>query len=93
MKVTVDTGRIAHLVLLVVGSYLFGKYLVEHWDMSNLSGYGLGCYLVCQANSVLTRVWQSSSNSNGNGRNSKSPSRAADRFIPNRYIFELLPPK
>lgn len=60
MKVTVDSGRIAHLAVLVGCSYLLGKFLVNRWEMSRLSGYGLGCYMVCQVNAVVTRVvWPS----------------------------------
>ena len=53
MKVTFDSRRVLHLAALIVATYFSGRYLVDEWDMSALSAYGLGCFDVCQVSNML----------------------------------------
>ena len=56
MKVTIDFWRVLHLNLLVATTWLTGRFFVDRFEMSNLTAYGLGCFIVCQISNVLMKV-------------------------------------
>lgn len=56
MKVTIDFWRVLHLILLVATTWLTGRFFVDQFEMSNLTAYGLGCFIVCQISNVLLKV-------------------------------------
>jgi len=56
MKVTIDFRRVLHLILLVATTWLAGRFFVDQFEMSNLTAYGLGCFLVCQISNVFMKV-------------------------------------
>jgi hypothetical protein len=57
MKVTVDPWRLAHLILLMATTWLGGLYLIEEWELSRLSAYGVSCFGACQLSNVILRLF------------------------------------
>ena len=55
MKVTFDFIRILHLILLIVLTIVFGQILIQRYDWTSLTAYGLTCSIVCQINNVFLK--------------------------------------
>ena len=82
MKVTFDYRRILHLLLLIVFTVAFGQILIQRYEWTSLTAYGLTCSIVCQINNVILNFQDISKNvmeiknnndddSNGVGRKKK----------------------
>ena len=82
MKVTFDYRRILHLLLLIVFTVTFGQILIQRYEWTSLTAYGLTCSIVCQINNVILNFQDISKNvmeiknnndddSNGVGRKKK----------------------
>ena len=55
MKVTFDSIRILHLILLIALTIAFGQILIQRWEWTPLAAYGLTCSIVCQINNVFLK--------------------------------------
>jgi len=51
-----------------------GQFLIEEWEMSNLSAYGLACFFVCQISNIAMRLFA--------GEGSTSDGTVAGSFPP-----------
>lgn len=57
MKVSLDSSRLLHLLVLLGVSYAGGKLVLHFLDgWSPLSAYGLAITVVCQVNNVLVQL-------------------------------------
>lgn len=56
MKVTFDLPRVLHLLVLVFFTLVGGSFLVNQYNWSGLSAYGLVCTIVCQISSAILKV-------------------------------------
>ena len=56
MKVTVDTPRLIHLAVLVVLTYAGAMYLIDQWELSGLTAFGISCFAVCQVSNVFMKL-------------------------------------
>ena len=59
MKVSLDSSRLLHLLVLLGVSYAGGKLVLHFLDgWSPLSAYGLAITVVCQVNQILLQLGQ-----------------------------------
>jgi hypothetical protein len=72
MNVTLDSGRLLHLLVLLGLSYAGGKLVLHCLDgWSPMSAYGLAITVVCQVNNVLVQqqqLWTLPGPGEGNGQ-------------------------
>ena len=58
MKVTLDSTRILHLLLLLGTSYLGGKLLVWYLDWTFMAAMGFSTTVVCQVSNAILQLNQ-----------------------------------
>lgn len=75
MIVTVDTPRVLHLFLLLGVTYLGGRILIDRFDWSGLSAFGLSCTVACQLSNAIMQLYagneRDESGQEGNAKNKK----------------------
>lgn len=59
MIVTVDKTRVAHFMLLAIFTHLGGSLLMNRFDWSFLSAYGLSCSCICQLSNGMIKIYES----------------------------------
>lgn len=62
MKVTFHYIRILHLLLLIILTIIFGQILIQRYEWTSLTAYGLSCSIVCQINSIVLNYQDISNN-------------------------------
>jgi hypothetical protein len=55
-KISIDSTRLAHLMLLLFFTYVCGQFLIQTWEWTNLTAYGLSCSIVCQISNAVLRL-------------------------------------
>jgi hypothetical protein len=58
MKVTIDSTRVLHLLLLMGLSWLGGSLLMHYLEWSFFSAFGLSTTVVCQVSNSLMQLYQ-----------------------------------
>jgi hypothetical protein len=76
MNIVFDIYRGLHLLLLITLTYTFGKVLIDIYEWTPLSAYGLTCSLVCQLSNVFLKVREMT---NGLGQYNESDRGDEDR--------------
>lgn len=76
MNIVFDMYRGLHLLLLVTLTYTLGKALIDKYEWTPLSAYGLTCSLVCQLSNVILKVREMT---HGSGHHTESECGDEDR--------------
>ncbi|KAL3771102.1 hypothetical protein ACHAWU_006479 [Discostella pseudostelligera] len=55
MEITIDRYRILHLILLIVCSHVIARFLINSWEWTPLSAYGLAVTVTTQISNAITQ--------------------------------------
>ncbi|KAL7441636.1 hypothetical protein ACHAXH_008729, partial [Discostella pseudostelligera] len=55
MEIIIDRYRILHLILLIVCSHVIARFLINSWEWTPLSAYGLAVTITTQFSNAITR--------------------------------------
>ena len=77
MKVSLDSGRILHLLLLLFITVLAGELLLSWWSgYGRLSAYALSCTVTCQLSNVVMGLMKNNESNAQGGKYRKEKERA-----------------
>jgi len=67
-KVTLDLYRFGHLLVLLVSTWIGGRYLIQSFELGRLTAYGISATIVTSASNMLMKIY-GIGDGNGNGGN------------------------
>jgi len=75
MKVTVNTTRILHFLVLISFTLLGAYTLIERFEWNGLSALGFSCTITVQVNNALLKVFGIDGDSTSNAENEEREKR------------------
>jgi len=71
-KVTLDWYRFGHLLVLLVFTWIGGRYLMRSFELNRLTAYGISTTVVTSTSNMLMKIY-GIADANGNGSNGGEP--------------------
>ena len=66
-KVTLDWYRFGHLLVLLVFTWIGGRYLMESFELGRLPAYGISTTIVTSTSNMLMKIYGIVDGNGGNG--------------------------